>query len=76
MDEKVKGICDRCNEPTNNITKMSMFNREILCISCIDKEKLHPKYREACDAELAECKKGNYNFDGVGLPDDLKNQSK
>ena len=71
MDEKVKGHCDRCGEPTN-ITIMSMFNKDILCTHCKAIEKNHPDYDKAAKAELEECKKGNMNFEGIGLPDDLK----
>ena len=35
------------------------------------KEHKHPKYQEARDAELAEVKAGNYNFEGIGRPADL-----
>ena len=72
MDEKVKGICDRCGQSHNNISTMSMFNRDIVCIPCKEKEKLHPDYERASDVEISECKKGNYNFEGIGLPEDLK----
>ena len=71
MDEKIKGQCDRCCQPTA-ITTMSMFNKDIICMPCKDEEQNHPKYKEASDVENAECKKGNYNFDGIGLPNDLK----
>jgi len=50
---------------------MSRFNTDICCPYCIDKERAHPKYKEAADAELAEVKKGNYNFKGIGKPADL-----
>lgn len=71
--EKVRGHCDRCCEPTT-VTTMSRFNQDMICNPCEKKEKEHPQYKEASDAELAECKKGNYNFVGIGLPYDLKNK--
>jgi len=71
MDEKVRGQCDRCNHSTNNITIMSKFNKDIICMPCKEDERNHPDYKKASDEELAECKKGNYNFEGIGLPDDL-----
>lgn len=72
MNEKVKGKCDRCSCSTNNISTMSMFNNDIICIPCKEVEKNHPDYQRASDVELSECKKGNYNFEGIGLPEDLK----
>lgn len=72
MNEKIKGHCDRCGLPHNNRTIMSKFNTEEICIPCKDKEVLHPEYKRASEAEIAEVKKGNYNFQGIGLPSDLK----
>lgn len=72
MDEKVIGQCDRCCQPHNNQTIMSMFNKDILCMRCKAIEKNHPDYDKAAKAELDEVKKGNRNFEGIGLPEDLK----
>jgi len=63
--------CDRCKKETR-ITTMSMFNTQDICMECLDKEKKHPKYRNAANAERLSCLLGNYNFPGVGLPSDLK----
>lgn len=71
MNEKVKGQCDRCNHSTNNVTTMSKFNKDVICMPCKEDERKHPDYQKASDAELAECKKGNMNFEGIGLPADL-----
>lgn len=62
--------CDRCHKPTMSST-MSRFNTEMICLDCEDKERKHPKYKEAQEAELAACKQGNYNFPGIGKPADL-----
>jgi len=70
MDEKYKGFCDRCCRPTN-ITIMSKFNKDIICMPCKEEEKMHPEYKKASDAELDAVKRGDYNFDGIGLPDDI-----
>lgn len=63
--------CDRCggDAPT---WQMSRFNTQECCLVCIAREKKHPSYQEACDVERAECEKGNYNFEGIGLPRDLE----
>lgn len=60
--------CQRCLGKTNNITTMSIFNMDIICVTCKSEEKKHPKYKEAVDAEYQEVKKGNYNFPGIGYP--------
>lgn len=65
------GKCDRCNEKTNTI-KMSFFNTELCCMKCIRKEKKHELYTKAVEEEIKQCKKGNYNFKGIGLPKDLR----
>ena len=62
--------CQRCGE-RDGITTMSRFNTQTICIPCETKEKSHPKYKEAQEAELAACKRGNYNYAGIGKPSDL-----
>ena len=50
---------------------MSMFNTEMCCEACLNKEKRHLKYQEAKEAERREVLKGNHNFEGIGKPEDL-----
>lgn len=69
MIKNFKMYCDRCGSETKSI-KMSFFNTEECCLECIETEKLHPKYKEAKEQEISECKKGNYNYEGIGLPKD------
>lgn len=64
-------LCDRCGNPTNAFI-MSQFNTQDLCMKCSDKERKHKTFKQALDAEIAQIKKGNYNFKGIGLPRDLK----
>ncbi|MBQ3423312.1 MAG: gamma-glutamylcyclotransferase [Romboutsia sp.] len=59
-------ICERCSKETNTFT-VSMFNTQNICMECKDEERKHPRYKEACDKELEEVKKGNYNFEGIGF---------
>lgn len=66
----VDPICDRCGMESL-ITAMSMFNTEMICVACEKKEKCHPKYQYAQEAEHAAIKSGDYNFPGVGLPNDI-----
>ncbi len=62
--EMNKSICDRCGESTNNVTTMSMFNEDVICMNCKDEEKNDPEYQAASEAEREEIKKGNYNYRG------------
>lgn len=64
-------ICDRCGNETRTYT-MSMFNAQEICMECKKREEQHPDYQRACDAERAACAMGDYNFPGIGLPEDLR----
>ena len=64
--------CDRCNKITI-VLIMSMFNTENLCLDCKEKEEKHPDYKRAVLEEFNAVKNGDYNFKGIGLPDNLKN---
>jgi hypothetical protein len=64
--------CDRCGEKKPSSVIMSMFNLENLCTRCKDIERGHPLYKIAYEREVEEIRKGNLNFEGIGLPDDLK----
>lgn len=58
--------CKRCGEPCDTF-KMSWFNTEMICKKCQAQEEKKPRYKEAKRKELEEVKRGNYNFDGIGL---------
>lgn len=62
--------CERCGKE-GLATIMSIFNTDLICLECKGKEKQHPKYEEARAAEEAAVKRGDYNFPGIGKPDDL-----
>lgn len=62
--------CERCGVETNT-TIMSMFNQETICLGCKEREKKHPLYSEAVQKDIEEIKSGNYNFAGIGKPQDL-----
>lgn len=62
--------CQRCHKETD-CTIMSRFNTQEICEECEEREKAHPKYQEAHDAEAEAVRNGNYNFPGIGLPPDL-----
>lgn len=62
--------CDRCHQPAL-ATIMSRFNTDTICLPCEKKERAHPDYQKAADAELAAVRRGDYNFPGIGKPADL-----
>jgi hypothetical protein len=64
-------ICDRCGQKKNSFT-MSIFNTDWICEDCCEKETAHPQYHKARKIEAEHCRKGNYNYEGIGLPDDLR----
>ena len=66
--EMNKSICDRCGEPTNGVTTMSMFNEDVICMDCKDKEKKDPEYKAAAKAEMDAVKRGDRNYKGA-IPD-------
>ena len=62
--------CERCHQETKIFT-MSMFNTQNICMSCKERERKHPMYENAREAERQEILKGNYNYSGIGKPHDL-----
>jgi hypothetical protein len=60
--------CDRCGEPTNGVTTMSVFNEDVICMDCKKEEKNDPEYGAAVETEHEEIKKGNTNYKGA-MPD-------
>lgn len=63
-------VCQRCGKQTS-VTTMSYFNTDIICMDCDEKERQHPKFKEAQAREEAAVRAGNFNFPGVGKPFDL-----
>jgi hypothetical protein len=63
-------ICERCRKETN-VSTMSMFNTDTICMECEKKEREHPAYTAAQDAERNAVIAGNYNFPGIGKPEGL-----
>ena len=63
--------CERCGKATLAHI-MSMFNTEDVCLECAEKERAHPKYEEARRIEAEHVRQGDYNFPGIGLPEDLR----
>jgi hypothetical protein len=63
--------CDRCGKSLRDGSIMSKFNTQQICLECKDKERAHPLYAEADRAETEAVRRGDYNFPGIGKPDDL-----
>lgn len=63
-----KDICDRCKGSTNNSTTMSIFNEDVICMDCKEKEKKDPEYKAACEEEREALRKGITDYKGA-IPD-------
>ena len=61
-------FCDRCGGDTNNMTTMSIFNEDVICMSCKEQERKDPEYQAASVAEIEAVKAGDRNFKGA-IPD-------
>jgi len=57
--------CECCGGSLEGGRIMSRFNENCICIDCSDKEKQDPEYHRAVDADIAEIRKGNYNYKGL-----------
>lgn len=64
------GKCDRCRKESGCLT-MSYFNTQMICLDCEDRERKHPRFKEAQEIETEMVRRGNYNYGGVGKPSDL-----
>ena len=63
-------LCQRCGREAL-ATIMSKFNTQIICMDCKQRERAHPAYKAADEAEVAAVRAGIKNFPGIGKPDDL-----
>lgn len=64
--------CDRCGASLGGGRMMSRYNEDCLCLDCISKERQRDDYQQACDAEITAIRNGNYNFEGIGLNENIK----
>ena len=60
----MKRTCDRCHKLMESWS-MSYMNEDIICPTCKEKERMHPRYNEAKEAELDAVKKGDMNYPGL-----------
>ena len=64
--------CRRCGADLAKTSSiMSKFNTDTICSGCKSRERAHPNYRAADEAEVAAVRAGVLNFPGVGAPADL-----
>lgn len=61
-----KKYCDRCGGSLDGGRIMSMYNQDCICMECKKKERQRSDYKKAQAADMAEVRKGNYNFAGIG----------
>ena len=61
-----KTRCDRCGAPLT-VRIMSMFNEDVICMECKEKERQRSDYRDAVEADNEAIRHGNRNFKGIGL---------
>ena len=54
--------CDRCGKMLNGCRIMSMYNQDVLCMDCKDKETQREDYSKAVEADHEQIRRGNYNF--------------
>jgi hypothetical protein len=45
---------------------MSMFDTATICLVCKGKERQHPDYRKALEADRDAIRHGEVNFKGIG----------
>ena len=58
--------CDRCGAPLT-VRTLSMYNEDVICMACKEKEQKRPDYHEAVEADNAAIRRGDRNFKGIGL---------
>jgi hypothetical protein len=63
-------VCERCRQGARVFT-MSLFNEQMICIGGVAIEQAHPRFDEAVAAEEAAARRGDFNFPGIGLPEDV-----
>ena len=61
-----KGVCHRCGAKSD-VHIMSMYNEQLICMECKDKETKRDDYDKAVRADHEQIRQGNYNFKGIGF---------
>lgn len=50
--------CDRCGKPLNGCRIQSMYNHDVLCMDCKDKETQREDYSKAVEADMRRSNAG------------------
>lgn len=58
--------CDRCGQSLEKGRIMSMYNEDVICMACKEKEMKRADYSRAVEQDVDQIRKGNYNFKGMG----------
>jgi len=58
--------CDRCGGSLIGGRTMSMFDTATICLACKEKERQHPDYQKALEADHEAIRRGDFNFKGIG----------
>ena len=68
MDDFFKKTrCDRCGGSLDGGRIMSMYNEDVICMACKEKERKRTDYRDAVEADNAAIRRGDFNFKGIWL---------
>jgi len=70
-EDEIMDKCQRCRNQLDVLT-MSYFNMQLICHTCEAKERNHPDFEKAREAESEACKRGDFDFPGIGLPEMLR----
>ena len=68
---KTNTTCAWCKGEANPNT-MSYFSKDTICSNCKNLEEKHPMYGKAQKVEIEQIKLGNFNYEGIGVPNDLR----
>ncbi len=63
--------CDRCGKSLKDGRIMSMLNTECICMKCSEKERKHPNFEKARDAEHELIKKNMANTNSISLSSEI-----
>lgn len=73
MRTSIPNHCERCGEQHVPLIG-SYFDESMICPRCEAIERQHPDFKRARDTEMQQVRAGNYNYPGIGLPEDLAEQ--
>lgn len=66
----INGPCARCGNPTVDTPldrRVSYFNKDLICMSCSDRERTHPLFAAARKPKLRPLKPVTLNFRALAV---------